>query len=286
MAHGVEWVEPSPGREEVPRAPEDVEEQLGELRDQIRRLQEQVNALAARSKEARGRVRTYIQGLDELLQGGIPSGHVVLISGPVGSMKTSLALYTLMKNRAAGLRGLYVTVEEGRESILATMRNLGLGTAEDFIVDIGRLRMDHAGAEAVRDWMQVLREYLTRRRERDEIGLVVIDSLNALAALAQVQDMRGDLLHFFNFLRSLVVTSLIVLEQDASRPGVADPLADGVLELRFSGAGEGKVQLLVRCSKMRQTNHSRDYLVLTHDGGKFVAKPYETPRPPRRGFFG
>lgn len=286
MAHGVEWVEPSAGREEVPPAPEDVEEQLRELRDQIRRLQEQVTAMAARAKETRARVRTYVQGLDELLHGGIPSGQVVLISGPVGSMKTSLALYTLVKNRGAGLRGLYVTVEEGRDSIHATMRNLGLGSADDFIVDVGRLRLEHAGAEAVRDWMQVLRDYLTRRRERDDLGLVVIDSLNALVALAQIRDMRGDLFHFFNFLRGLGVTSLIVVEQDASRPGVAEPLADGALELRFSGAGEGRVQLLLRCAKMRQTDHSRDYHVLKYDGGRFVATPYETPRPRRRGLLG
>ena len=59
-------------------------------------------------------------------------------------------------------------------------------------------------------------------------------------------------------------------------------LADGVFELRFSGAGEGKVQLLFRCAKMRHTNHWRDYFVLTYDKG-FAARPYEAPKSSRWG---
>lgn len=286
MAQGVEWVEPVAARDETPRESEDVETEVRELRNQVRRLQEQVNALAARPKEGNGRIATHVEGFDAALEGGVPRGHVVLISGPTGAMKTSLALYLLVKNRAAGMRGVYVTLEEGRESILETMRRLGLGDTEDFVVDIGRLRLDHAGAEEVRDWMQVLRDYLSRRREREPLGIVVIDSLNALTALGRVADVRGDLFHFFNFLRSLGVTTFLVMEQDPGRPAFdhdVDFLADGVLELRFSGAGEGRVQLLLRCAKMRHTNHARDYYVLAYVDKRFVVRRYEIPHRRRWG---
>ncbi len=286
MAQGVEWVEPVTAREETPPGSEDVGEQVRELRDQVRRLQEQVSALAARPKEGNGRIATHVTGFDAALEGGVPRGHVVLLSGPTGAMKTSLALYMLIRSRAAGMRGVYVTLEEGRESILETMRRLGLGETEDFVVDIGRLRIEHAGAEDVRDWMQVLRDYLSRRREREPLGIVVIDSLNALITLARVADVRGDLFHFFNFLRSLGVTTFLVMEQDPGRPAFdhdVDFLADGVLELRFSGAGEGRVHLLLRCAKMRHTNHARDYFVLDYVDRTFVAKRYEVPRRRRWG---
>ncbi len=277
---------PGPPERVAATAETATESELRSLRDEVRRLREQVAALAARTKDEDVRIPTYVQGLDAVLQGGVPRGHVVAIIGPGGSMKTSLALYTLIRNRAAGTRGVYVTIEESRDSIVQTMRRLGLGEAEDFVVDISRLRLDYAGAEEIRDWVRVLEDYLSRRRERDPLGVVVIDSLDALAALTHIEDARRELFHLFHFLRGLGATSFVLAEQDPARPGVDHDvafLADGTLELRFSGVGEGKVQLLVRVAKMRHTNHSRDYFVLEYGREGFVARPYEMPKPRRWG---
>src|SRR2546426_647577 len=183
----------------------------------------------------------------------------------------------------AGGRGVYVTVEESRESILRTMRHHGLGNEEDFLVDIARLRVEHEGAEEIRDWLRVLKDFLVRRNQREKIDLVVIDTMDVLVSMAHLQDVRNELFHFFHFLRSMGVTTYVIANVDPTRGGVANDvsfLADGVFELRFSGAGEGRVQLLFRCAKMRHTNHSRDYFVLTYDKG-FAAKPYEAPKPSR-----
>ncbi len=273
-------------RGEAPRAAPAEAEDLQALRDEVRRLREQVAALAARAKTEDIRVPTFVPGLDAALQGGVPRGHVVGIVGPGGSMKTSLALHILVRNRAAGRRGVFITVEESRDSIVQTMQRLGLGQGEDFIVDVSRLRLDYAGAEEIRDWVRVLEDYLNRRREREPLGVVVIDSLDALAALTHIEDVRRELFHLFHFLRNLGATSFVLAEQDPARPGVDHDvsfLADGVFELRFSGVGEGKVQLLVRVAKMRHTNHSRDYFVLTFGSQGFTARPYEIPKPRRWG---
>ena len=278
MAQGVEWVEPAKSHGEAAGGPKDLEDEVRELRDQMRRLQGQVRALAVGRKSTNDRVPTHIEGFDAALGGGIPRGHAVVLAGPTGAMKTSLALYTLARNKANGMRGVYVTIEESRDSIAETMRRLGLGDAEDFIVDIARLRLEHAGAEDVRDWMQVLRDYLERRHEKEPIGLVVIDSLNALAGLARLRSPRGDLFHFVKFLEDrLGVTTILIVETDdadATLDGRVQNLADGILELRFSGAGEGRVELLMRCAKMRHAMHSRDYYVLSYADKRFVARPY------------
>jgi len=53
---------------------------------------------------AKRRIKTYIEGFDEYLNGGIPEGHVIIIAGTSGAMKTSLAwniLYYNAMERAA-----------------------------------------------------------------------------------------------------------------------------------------------------------------------------------------
>jgi len=178
-----------------------------------------------------------------------------------------------------------VTVEESRDSILRTMRHLGLGKDDDFLVDIAKLRIEREGVEEIRDWLRVLKDFLVRRNQREKIDLLVIDTMDVLASMAHLEDARNELFHFFHFLRAMGITTYVIANVEPSGGGISHDvtfLSDGVFELRFSGAGEGKVQLLFRCAKMRHTNHSRDYFVLTYDKG-FAARPYEVPRPSRWG---
>src|SRR5207247_9951770 len=130
------------------------------------------------------------------LEGGVPRGSALASSGPGGSMKPSLALYILLKNRAAGRRGVYVTGEESRDSILRTMRHLGLGKEDDFLVDIAKLRIEREGVEEIRDWLRVLKDFLVRRNQREKIDLLVIDTMDVLASMAHLEDARNDLFHF------------------------------------------------------------------------------------------
>jgi KaiC/GvpD/RAD55 family RecA-like ATPase len=48
--------------------------------------------------------KTYIRGFDEEIEGGIPQGHVVLVAGPPGTMKSSLAYSILYNNALNGNR--------------------------------------------------------------------------------------------------------------------------------------------------------------------------------------
>src|SRR5439155_194559 len=131
---------------------------------------------------------------------------------------------------------------------------------EEFEGELRELR------EEVRDWLRVLKDFLVRRNQREKIDLLVIDTMDVLASMAHLEDARNDLFHFFHFLRGMGITTYVVANVEPSGGGISHDvsfLSDGVFELRFSGAGEGKVQLLFRCAKMRHTNHSRDYFVLT-----------------------
>src|SRR5437879_11456650 len=77
--------------------------------------------------EAPARVRTFVEGLDETLEGGVPWGHVVLIEGAPGTMKSSLGFSILLQNAArAGLHCLYLSLEERGSSLLKQMGSLGI----------------------------------------------------------------------------------------------------------------------------------------------------------------
>jgi KaiC/GvpD/RAD55 family RecA-like ATPase len=72
------------------------------------------------------RVPLYIQGLDEVMEGGIPEGHITLICGSAGTMKSSVCFNSMYnecvtKNKVS----LYFTLEQSYASLLNHIINMG-----------------------------------------------------------------------------------------------------------------------------------------------------------------
>ncbi|MGA8108388.1 MAG: ATPase domain-containing protein [Acidobacteriaceae bacterium] len=63
------------------------------------------------------RLCTGVEGLDNVLHGGIPAGHLYLIEGDPGTGKTTLALQFLLEGIRTGERVLYVTLSESRDEL-------------------------------------------------------------------------------------------------------------------------------------------------------------------------
>src|SRR3954454_7307195 len=58
------------------------------------------------------RVSTGIQGLDEVLGGGLPQGQIYLVEGESGAGKTTLGLQFLLDGARRGERTLWITLSE------------------------------------------------------------------------------------------------------------------------------------------------------------------------------
>jgi len=225
------------------------------------------------------RVQTYVDGFDNKIGGGIMKGHVVLIAGTPGTMKSSVALSLLYNNvKKRGVNVLYVSIEESRESLITSMDMLGFGGIDEskfFIVDIGKLRLEHTDADVGRDWFKILKEYLRKKVENEGVEIVVIDSLTAIYALASITNPRQELFHFFGFLKRLGVTTFLISETQASGsdfgPYHEDFLADGTIQLKFVDVGETDVQLRIRAVKMRHSKIHHGYLTLIFRDGQFMA---------------
>jgi len=86
------------------------------------------------------RIPIYIQGLDEHIQGGIPEGSVVLLSGISGTMKSSLCFNIMFNEALKGKNALYVTLEQSSQSLLVHVENLGFDFTKVNIITVTSLQ--------------------------------------------------------------------------------------------------------------------------------------------------
>ncbi|MGB9635954.1 MAG: RAD55 family ATPase [Thermoplasmata archaeon] len=230
------------------------------------------------------RIKTFVEGLDEDLNGGIPKGHIILVTGTPGTMKSSIVLNIMYQNASVNnMKSLYISVEESKESLLETMRGLGMSPVDEkklFIVDVAKLRLEHQEADEARDWLKILKEYIFRRVRDERFEIIAIDSLTALYSLVAFTNPRNELFHFFGFLRELGVTVLLICEAVSEESAFGlyreDYLADGIIQMKFTSLGESDVSLRIRIVKMRHTKVHHGYKALIFRDGKFVTTPIIT----------
>jgi circadian clock protein KaiC len=230
------------------------------------------------------RFPTFVGGLDELLEGGIPKGSVVLFSGRAGSMKSSLAfsiLYNLAKTQKK--KCVYLSLEQRSDSLIRHMKKLGMnpeGLDNLMIVDLGKLR-DLTELDLTleqKDWMPNLLDGIKAYNENLGCDIVTIDSLDALYALSPMPNPRIKLFHFIEGLRDMNITTFLITEIREEHTkfghyGIESFLADGIIHMDLQREGKN-VHLYIGIAKMRETNHSRDYypLLVDKDGFNIVKK--------------
>jgi circadian clock protein KaiC len=230
---------------------------------------------ATTAEVAADRCVTGIEGLDNILGGGIPRGNMVLIAGGVGTGKTTLCLEFLVRGAEKGEKGLFVSVTEASAKL---MQNFG--TFEFFradfvqknevtIVDLpivyerlGLNREELMPGEVdilVRTIQDLVRECGARR--------VVVDSLTSVGFRVRSEEKARDfILKLGQAFSELGVTSLMVAEVGAvpgahSLYGVEEAIVDGVVMLS-NMRRRGDMLRVLQIIKMRGTVHSRAQYVI------------------------
>ena len=222
------------------------------------------------------RYKTYIRGFDEELGGGIPEGHLILVSGTPGTMKSSIAyniLYNNIKHESS--QGVYVSLEQSRENLLFQIESLGLDDIDELkltILDMAKIRKEIEMTKE-RPWLDVLKKHLVYLKESLNFDLLVIDSLPVAEMISNVEDERAYLFYFFEWIRDLKVTSFIISEisTDPSKVYPEEFLADGIILLTLERVNEVDVSRRIRCVKMRGVNHNTGYFTLEFKDDEFQA---------------
>jgi KaiC domain protein len=211
---------------------------------------------------AENRVSTGIVGLDEMLQGGFPENHIVVVMGSFGTGKTTLAIQYVVEGLRRGEPCIFISLEEDKESITKNASSFGWdlsGAIDKKKLGLFKLEPSDAKTTITRIKSELPKFVKTFGAKR-----VVLDSVSLLNMMfTDENDRRSNLFNLCQLLKSTGATTLITAEVKdenprSSRDGLAEYTADGVLLLQSDESKEGgEVQLTIRVLKMRRTAHSR-----------------------------
>ena len=208
------------------------------------------------------RVKTGIAGLDEMLEGGLPKSHTVVVMGSFGTGKTTFGLQFLNEGLKQGDKGIYITLEEDERSIIDDAKSFGWDLKP--AVDAKKLAIVKLEPTDAKTTISRIKSDLPDFVKSFGATRIVIDSISLLNMLFEAEhDKRSNLFNLAQMIRKTGATCLMTAEVKddnpmASRDGLIEYTADGVISLRYDEPKDkSEIQLTLRIVKMRRINHSR-----------------------------
>jgi circadian clock protein KaiC len=216
---------------------------------------------------------TGINGLDEILRGGIPYGSAVLVAGTCGSGKTTLGVEFLINGAKMGEACAHFSATEPSVKLIENVRQYGFfdmdlvdqGLINVFDMDVlfSWLGLDKSTFDL--DDIDAIVKAITDIVNTIGVTRLVIDSATSLCyKIPNEQLIRDFLFKLGKQLSTLGCTSMLIAEITAtgtasskrSAFGVEEAILDGIVLL---GDVERMGHLLryLQVIKMRGTDHSR-----------------------------
>ena len=211
------------------------------------------------------RVPTGIEGLDEIIEGGLVRGSTYLVAGQTGTGKSIFSMQYLLHGLETGENGLYVTLEQTVDEILSDMSKFGWEEKLRKYMQEGKLAIVSTIPTSIKD----IQELILTHAKRIGAKRLVLDSLSVATVSWKISSMdigkvRGEIFDLMRSLETTGLTSILITEipegelKKLSRFGFEEFIADGVIILHYLeyAAGGTPRSLIVR--KMRRTNHGTD----------------------------
>lgn len=224
------------------------------------------------------KIRTAVEGLDEITNGGLPIGRTTLVSGTSGTGKTLLAIQFLYHGiQYFDYPGIFVTFEESPKDIIKNACSFGWDLQS--LVDQGKIFIldaspDPEGQEVVGNFdFSALIERIQYAINKYKAKLVSIDSVTAIFQQYDAASVvRREIFRLVARLKLLDVTSIMTTERvheygPIARFGVEEFVSDNVIIIRNVLEGERR-RRTIEILKLRGTTHMKgEYpFTITGDG--------------------
>src|SRR6266496_3407007 len=217
-----------------------------------------------------------VEGLDDILAGGLPRGCFCLIQGDPGSGKTTLALQFLREGLRRGEKVFYITLSETKPELLQVARSHGwsldkipvldLSAVENLLRPEAQTTVFHPSEVEL---AKVSRLLLDEVRETPP-ARGALDSLSEFRLMAETPlRYRRQLLalkHQFTKFRSTV----LLIDDKMDKREVVDPhvlsLTHGVIDMEQLSPDYGASRRRMRISKLRAVKFREgfhDYVIAT-----------------------
>ncbi|MGA8273058.1 MAG: ATPase domain-containing protein [Candidatus Sulfotelmatobacter sp.] len=239
-------------------------------------------------------VSTGCEGLDIVLNGGLPRARLYLIEGDPGAGKTTLALQFLIEGVEKGERTLYITLSESRADLNHAAQSHGFSLDNVDIVELLPNENDlfpeqqytvfHPAEVELNDRMQrIVKEIQRVRPDR-----LVIDALSELRMLAKDPlRYRRQILSLKDFMSDQNCTVLLLDDRSSRDPDLQlHSIVHGVVSMDKIPREYGKTRRQLEVVKLRGRAYREgfhDYAIVT--GGvvvypRLVASDSRLDQPP------
>ena len=205
---------------------------------------------------------TGIIGLDELLYGGIPERHMVVVYGGMGTGKSTLALQFIVDGLKNGERAVYMSLEESENEIISSAR--GFGWDLEHYIKNNMLILVKLDPNDVKTTLTRIKNEMPRLIKSFGATRFALDSITLFEMMfSDEAERRLNLFEIFSVLKETGVTCIVTSEASrgdshSTRYGLVEYVADGVIMLRYVRQDElTEVKLAAEIVKMRRHRHSR-----------------------------
>lgn len=215
------------------------------------------------------RIQTGIPGFDDVIEGGLVSNSVNLISGGTGTGKTIFCLQFLW-NGVTKFNDdcTYISFEENEENLKEDAKIFGWNFDDIKGKNKGKCTFCYIPPYTIRDFESMVIERVSKSKSKR----VVIDSVSSLDMMLEDNfEMRKGIYRLIDQLKKLNCTALMTSEipseaslhsdtsGNLSRFGVVEFACDSVISFHYAGLG-GLSDRAIRIVKMRRTKHVRSPL--------------------------
>ncbi|MBS1300951.1 ATPase domain-containing protein [Loktanella sp. SALINAS62] len=220
-------------------------------------------------------VTTGLTELDALLGDGLYPGTNTLLAGPAGVGKTTTAIRCMIAALRRGQKAAFFLFDERLSTLMTRSRALDMDL-QPFIDDgLLEIRQIDPAELSPGQFASAVRTAV----ERDNVGVVVIDSLNAyLQAMPSDNFLVLQMHELLSYLAQQGVLSLMILGQHGITGQLKSDidvsyLADTVMLLRFFEA-RGEMRKSIAVVKTRTSDHERSIREFRIDAsGLIVGQP-------------